>query len=140
MGQPYVAPLDKENKTMSAKSMFQRIYRTFVPQLPNTNPTAWAIEHSDARSYAKPDPASIPLPMVKAETPVEQTAIMAPIQDPAANHLTRVVHELSSAADEENFRRRAVDALKFGDIGSIVAGLLQYVATHPAENMEPVAA
>lgn len=125
---------------MSAKSMFQRIYRTFVPQLPNTNPTAWAIEHTDARTYAKPDPASVPLPMIKAETPAERTAIMEPIQDHAANHRIRVVHELSSATDEESFRRRAVDALKFGDINSIVAGLMQYVAMHPAEAMEPVAA
>lgn len=139
MGQPYVAPLDKENKTVSAKSMFMRIFR--IPAAPtNEDITGWLAERHEGRTYAKGDPASIPLPIVKAETPTEQTEPMPTIQDHAANHHTRVVHELSSAGDEESFCRRAVEALKFGDINSIVAGLLQYVAMHPAENMESVAA
>lgn len=124
---------------MSAKSMFYRLFR--IPVAPRDEDiTTWLAERHEGRTYATNDPANVPLPMTKAESPAEQTLVMSTAEHHAANHRIRVVHELSSAADEESFRRRAVDALKFGDIGSIVAGLLQYVATHPSENTELVAA
>jgi hypothetical protein len=115
---------------MSAKSMFLRLTRRFKGNNDTADAMAWLIEPSDAPTYAKPDAASIPMPIRQAEPgeirTMDDTAIMPPVRDDSGD-----ISVMRWQPTDEDVTTWALRNIRRLSPETLAAGLRAYVQQHP---------